>query len=775
MLPPNLGGFDETNQAVLPAGPPSNGQAEYGALVPMSPDLPALAGGSWLLAGPQRPKVLSAGPDVFSLANALRRRLPLALGVASVLGTLAALLVWLLVPRDVQVKAYLHVSRLDPKVFQEGAMTHMDPVEFNIAKGTISAWLQNPFVLNAALKKPGISSLGIVHSNGDQIKYLQETVKVLPSDSEVMEVTMAAVNGAEAAELLNAVVDSLIEEASGKRKSEKSDRLRDLEQSRTTVDRDLRKNAGIIQSLRDDLGTASPEQAAQKHQFLMMVLREVYSNERVLRSEVLEKDVAIQQMQMQLENMAGPSVPDYLVDNILMQDNDIRNLMQEKAAAQTYLHEMQARLADKRQDDPKLEQIQAKIAMLDDHIEARKHELRPGAAQAASMQAAAGGGGISPQLIRAEIQRLNDAKETYDTQLQTLLDQKKDMEGQLAKVGRVTGELERYQAEHDSLQSHFQRLDNEILMLKGDLEAPSRVKLLQRATPPQSADWKMRMAMVGFTGMLGFCAGMFGISLWEFQSRRVSDVGDISEGLGLRLVGSIPSMSLRSAKKLKKAGGGSDGLQNMVAESINSIRTSLLHGAGQQDTRVVMVTSATHNEAKTTLATQLAASIARAGRRTLLLDGDLRSPSAHLHYEMALEPGLCDVLRSDLDLNDVIRPTRANGLWMLSAGQSDPEAVEALARSVVRDMFDQLRNDFDFIIIDAGPVLPIADALLLGQNVDTAILSVLRDRSQMPKVFEAYERLKAVGIPVLGAVVSGVATTAHERSRPVPMAHSAVA
>lgn len=772
MLPPNIGGYEDASQAVLPAGPPANGHNDHGALVPMSADVPALAGGGWLQATPQRPKSLSAGPDVFALVNAARRRLPLALGVGATLGALLGLAVWILVPRDAEVKAYLHVSRQDPKVFQDlTAQRNVDIQEFEIVKQTISAWLQNPFVINAALKKPGIASLGIISQEQDQIKYLQETVKVMPSESEVMEISLTAADGEEAAHLLNAVVDALIYEASEKRNNEKSKRLRDLEQARTTVERNLRKNAATIDSLRQDLGTASPEQAMQKHQFLMMVLRELYANERTLRGEILTKDVEAQQLRLQLEHSEQPSVPEMLVENQLAMDPDIRNLMAEKAAAQQYLHAMEAVLADDRQDDPKLDQIRAKIANLDDLIETRKHELRPAAMQNVLMSMSSSG--ISPQMIAAEIRRLEEAKTLYETQLKELTEQKTALENDVAKVGKVSGDLERFQAEHLTLQEHFKKIDNEMLVLQGDLQAPSRVTLLQQATAPKTADWKLRIAMVGFTGLLGFCAGLAGIALWEFQSRRVSASSDISEGLGLRLVGSIPTLSVRSAKKLNK-GGGQGALQNMVAESINSIRTTLLHGAGHEETRVVMVTSATHSEAKTTLATQLAASIARAGRRTLLIDGDLRSPSAHRHYELSLEPGLADVLRSDLELNDVIRPTRANGLWMISAGQSDPEAVEALARSIVREAFDRLRNEFDFIIIDAGPVLPIADTLLLGQNVDTAILSVLRDQSQMPKVYEAYERLKAVGIPVLGAVISGVSTAAHERARPVPMMAAAL-
>ena len=76
-------------------------------------------------------------------------------------------------------------------------------------------------------------------------------------------------------------------------------------------------------------------------------------------------------------------------------------------------------------------------------------------------------------------------------------------------------------------------------------------------------------------------------------------------------------------------------------------------------------------------------------------------------------------------------------------------------RRQVAEVFAALRSRFEFIVVDSAPVLTIADAMMLGQHVDTAILSVMRDVSPAPKVYEAHEKLRAVGIPILGVVVNG--------------------
>jgi capsular exopolysaccharide synthesis family protein len=181
----------------------------------------------------------------------------------------------------------------------------------------------------------------------------------------------------------------------------------------------------------------------------------------------------------------------------------------------------------------------------------------------------------------------------------------------------------------------------------------------------------------------------------------------------------------------------------------------LLHAARTESLQVVMVTSALPGEGKTSLASQLATSLARAWRKTLLVDGDLRKPGAHALFDLPQEPGLCEVLRGEVQAADAIKPTALSRLWLMPAGNWDNHAVQALAQESVRAMFSQLKEHYDFIIVDSAPVLPVADSLLLGQNVDAVIFSLLRDVSRLPTVYSAQQRLNNLGIRILGAVVLG--------------------
>ena len=211
---------------------------------------------------------------------------------------------------------------------------------------------------------------------------------------------------------------------------------------------------------------------------------------------------------------------------------------------------------------------------------------------------------------------------------------------------------------------------------------------------------------------------------------------------------------------------GAAAMQGILAESVDNFRTILLQQSCADAPKVLMVTSAGDREGKTTVASHLAASLARSGRRTLLVDGDLRSPTIHAMFSAALEPGVCEMLRGEADLESVIQPTQVDGLMLVAAGQCDYHAIASLSKTPLKEVLQKAREQFEFVIIDAAPILTYADTLLLGAHVDAAVLSVRRDVSQMHKVHEAKERLESVGIRVLGAVVNGITEPAAAQPTP---------
>src|SRR5579883_253220 len=253
---------------------------------------------------------------------------------------------------------------------------------------------------------------------------------------------------------------------------------------------------------------------------------------------------------------------------------------------------------------------------------------------------------------------------------------------------------------------------------------------------------------------------LFAFAWFEFQSRKVHTPDEVVEGLGLNLIGTVPDYTSRGWLSWFRGGVDSAYTESMINECVDMACTMLLHVADREKLQIAMITSALDGEGKTSLASHLAASLARAGRRTLLVDSDLRNPTLHRLFQRNRTPGLSELLRGEVDLAGIICDTEIPNLQLIAAGKAETVALQALAFDVIPKLFEQLRPQYDFILVDSCPVLPVADAMLVGQHVDAVIFSLLRDVSRLPRVQAAYQRLALLGIRMLGAVVNG---TQHDR------------
>jgi polysaccharide biosynthesis transport protein len=278
--------------------------------------------------------------------------------------------------------------------------------------------------------------------------------------------------------------------------------------------------------------------------------------------------------------------------------------------------------------------------------------------------------------------------------------------------------------------------------------------------------------------------------LLEARGRRVCTSDDIMQGLGMRVVGTMPRLPSSARHGTPNGAVAPAGAANPVSaeagslpmnlsgghlaltDAVDAVRTVLLHAPHVDGARVVMITSAAGGEGKTTLAGQLAASLSRAWRKTLLIDGDLRNPAQHGQFNQPLEPGFSEALRGEIEIEDAVKPTLISRLWLMPAGTVDGHALEALAQDAVGGLFDRLKEHYDFIVVDTSPVLPVPDALVLGKQADVVLLSVMRGVSRLPNVYAAQQRLESVDVHVLGAVVIGEKTESYGRAVSYPRQRS---
>jgi non-specific protein-tyrosine kinase len=169
----------------------------------------------------------------------------------------------------------------------------------------------------------------------------------------------------------------------------------------------------------------------------------------------------------------------------------------------------------------------------------------------------------------------------------------------------------------------------------------------------------------------------------------------------------------------------------------------------------VLVTSAVGGEGKTTLAAQLAARCGNAGISTLLIDADLRRAALCSLLDVPEGPGLSDVLEG-AKIEDVVIPVQGGTFHLLRAGTPVQDSSRILQGRNFPMLVAQLRRRYELIFIDAPPVLPVPDALMLGRWTDGALLAARFEISRSPQVERARRQLDNAGIPVLGTVINGM-------------------
>jgi len=183
------------------------------------------------------------------------------------------------------------------------------------------------------------------------------------------------------------------------------------------------------------------------------------------------------------------------------------------------------------------------------------------------------------------------------------------------------------------------------------------------------------------------------------------------------------------------------------AEALRSLRTSLMLSRRETHPKVILVTSAQPDEGKSTTSLHLATSFGQLGGRVLIVDGDLRRSTLHKRLNLPNEQGLSSML-SEMRTSAPLQFLPGHGnIWVLTAGPVPPYPGDLLSSAQLDLLFTEWRNQFDFIVVDTPPLLPVADALLLASNADISLLIVRHCISTTHAVKSAYQRLTTHGNP----------------------------
>jgi capsular exopolysaccharide synthesis family protein len=199
-----------------------------------------------------------------------------------------------------------------------------------------------------------------------------------------------------------------------------------------------------------------------------------------------------------------------------------------------------------------------------------------------------------------------------------------------------------------------------------------------------------------------------------------------------------------------------DSAQAPRAEAFRQLRTNLKFLDVDRPLKAIVVTSAIPDEGKSTTTANLAITMAQAGHKVLLIEGDLRRPKVVEYLGLEGAVGLTNVLVGQVDLDTVLQPWGRDGLWVLSSGSIPPNPSELLGSQNMAELLEQVKERFDVVIIDAPPLLPVTDAAVAAASADGAVLVVRHGHTTRAQVDTAAQTLRDVDAHLVGCVLNMV-------------------
>ena len=258
-----------------------------------------------------------------------------------------------------------------------------------------------------------------------------------------------------------------------------------------------------------------------------------------------------------------------------------------------------------------------------------------------------------------------------------------------------------------------------------------------------------RGAMTGI--LLGLMAGLALAFVVEYMDDSIKFPDEVERFTGLPLIGVIPKVNVSKSSPEDQA---TREPRSALAEAYRSVRTALQFSTARGAPRTIVVTSCTKNEGKTTSAMALAVALSQMGRRVLIVDGDMRNPSLHQMFDTDHMSGLSNILSSDTEPISVTRKTDFPNLYLITAGPLPPNPAELLSGPGLVNLLDPGASHFDHIVIDAPPILGIADAIILCNQVDASLFVIESGKTRKAAIRNAIRRLRQSGTAPLGAILT---------------------
>ena len=202
-------------------------------------------------------------------------------------------------------------------------------------------------------------------------------------------------------------------------------------------------------------------------------------------------------------------------------------------------------------------------------------------------------------------------------------------------------------------------------------------------------------------------------------------------------------------------------LKNPATEAYRVIRTSIQFAQAGKELKTLAVTSCIPNDGKSMTAANLAVVLTQAGKSVLLIDCDMRNPTVHKNFNLSNKVGLSSCISMGTALSDAVQKTSIEGLYALTGGVIPPNPSELLGSEQMKNVLQRAKEQYDYVLIDTPPVMPVTDALIVSRFVDGMILVIASAEVKVEMARDVKNQLVNAGANILGVVLNKVRSEHH--------------
>ncbi|HEX8949353.1 MAG TPA: polysaccharide biosynthesis tyrosine autokinase [Dissulfurispiraceae bacterium] len=364
------------------------------------------------------------------------------------------------------------------------------------------------------------------------------------------------------------------------------------------------------------------------------------------------------------------------------------------------------------------------------------------------------------------------------------------LKGGLQMLPAAAMELNRLEREVKINQELFSLLKTKYQeALIKEAERVEEVSIIRNAIEPTVPKNPPRIFAKGALGLvLGVIFGLVFAFVFESLDTSIGTIEDVEEFLGTPVIGVIPNLNTGDVSDFLKENYRIAGdwqfrvyqslishfmPRSIAAECYRSLRTNVLFTATEKSLKSIMVTGSSVREGKTITALNLAIVLAQVGKRVLLIDADFRNPSIHQYFGLEREPGLSnvilgniswqeaartitDIMLGDIEVDDLMATPGMDNINIVTSGLHVTQPSEFLNSSRLPNLLEEMKKAYDFVIIDAPPVLPVADAVILGNKVDGIFMIYEAGKVARNALKRTKFLLENVGANILGVILNNL-------------------